>query len=450
MSKNWTPGDEVTAANLNDQGLKVVAQSTPGMTLAVKAGVAIVDGTIVKYAGGNTPTITAPAANSRIDLITINSSGTIGVTAGSEAASPSAPAYPSDKTVLAEVYLRVGTTAIHNTDQGSHGYIYRDSRPLGAGISLIDESTGAPDAGKGIKTDANGKIDESFFYDKPYTKLGFSGDVNLGLTSTDVPLPFSTEIYDTDSMHDTTGETAIMSNFSNNQDTFNQDNTNEMLAQSFTVPAGARLLTKVELSCRAIGGTGSDTIKIAIRAVRTGPDLYESANRSVSTTGVHTQTFSGLAVPLTPGNTYYLIVKWVSGDAFSCRMSNSSVYAGGNYAFSTDGGANWTDDTTDLDCAIYYDNRPAIVIPEDGLYLVNANIFSKTASATKELAIKKNGTDVCRVGALVPASSYPPLTISTIVACVAGDVITTTLNTTANGATDIEATTSTVEVVKIA
>ena len=165
MSKNWKPGEEVTAERLNDTGFgfKVVAQQTPDLTVRINKGVAVVDGTVVKYAGGNSPTITAPSANPRIDLITINSSGVIGVTNGAENASPVAPTYPTDKTVLAEIYSRVGMTEIlDNDDSASEGYIYRDCRALGAPITLINASTGTSDAAKGIKTNAQGKIDITF------------------------------------------------------------------------------------------------------------------------------------------------------------------------------------------------------------------------------------------------------------------------------------------------
>lgn len=162
MSKNWDKGEEITAEGLNDQGLKVAAQDPADMTLHVFPGVAIVDGTIVKYAGGDTGSFSAPASNPRIDIVSIDAGGTINITQGVEAGSPTAPAYPSDETVLAEIYLRVGCTEILNADDASEAYIYRDSRPLGAGITLIDETAGAADAGKGIKTDADGLLDPSF------------------------------------------------------------------------------------------------------------------------------------------------------------------------------------------------------------------------------------------------------------------------------------------------
>lgn len=103
-------------------------QSTPDLTLYVEPGTFYVGNTRVVFAGGNSPTFTAPAANPRIDLLTIDSSGTLARTAGSEAASPSVPTYPTDKIVLYEVYNRVGQTTVRDTDTGSNGYIYRDVR----------------------------------------------------------------------------------------------------------------------------------------------------------------------------------------------------------------------------------------------------------------------------------------------------------------------------------
>ena len=131
-------GDTATAAQYNDlrqdaQGgsfLKVHAQASPGMTVKIEAGFCFIGLTKVNYAGGNSGTITAPATNPRIDLIVINSSGTISAVTGTEAASPSVPTYPEDKMVLAEIYLRVGATSIKDADDSTNGYIQNDVRPF--------------------------------------------------------------------------------------------------------------------------------------------------------------------------------------------------------------------------------------------------------------------------------------------------------------------------------
>lgn len=106
-------------------------QASPGMTVHVEPGVGYIGGTKVVYAGGDTGTITAPAANPRIDLITINSAGTLGVTTGTEAASPAAPTYPSDKLVIAEIYNVVGETIIYDNANQTAGQGYlTDVRPM--------------------------------------------------------------------------------------------------------------------------------------------------------------------------------------------------------------------------------------------------------------------------------------------------------------------------------
>jgi len=125
-------------------------QASPNLTLLVEAGVCYVGATRVIFAGGNSPSFTAPAANPRIDLLTIDSAGTLARTAGTEAASPSVPAYPSDKLVIAEVYNRVGQTTVRDSDLGSNGYIKQDVRPFLGGAYIANTAQIAD----GIITDA--------------------------------------------------------------------------------------------------------------------------------------------------------------------------------------------------------------------------------------------------------------------------------------------------------
>lgn len=146
VKNTYIAGEQWPAQDVNDivtslLGLAAYQQATPDLTLKIRAGVVKIGATVVKYAGGNSPSFTAPAANPRIDLLTIDSAGTVARTAGVEAGSPSVPTYPSDKFVIAEVYNRVGQTAVYNSDQGgSTGYIYRDARALG-GALLLDQFT---------------------------------------------------------------------------------------------------------------------------------------------------------------------------------------------------------------------------------------------------------------------------------------------------------------------
>lgn len=144
MSYKWAI-EEVTSEKLNKTGanLRALAQATPGLTLQITDGVAFFGDTAVKYAGGNSPAFTAPATNPRISLLLMDSAGTISILNGAEAGSPVAPTYPTDKYVIAEIYMRVGSTSIKNNDAGSHGYILRDVRPvlLPGGKKLADNFT---------------------------------------------------------------------------------------------------------------------------------------------------------------------------------------------------------------------------------------------------------------------------------------------------------------------
>src|SRR5579872_1519546 len=105
-------------------------QSTPGMTLYVEAGAYFIGGTKVIYAGGNSPSFTAPSSNPRIDLLVIDSSGTLSIVQGTENASPVAPTYPKDKIVLCEIYNRVSETSIKDSDDTVNGYVYNHVRPF--------------------------------------------------------------------------------------------------------------------------------------------------------------------------------------------------------------------------------------------------------------------------------------------------------------------------------
>jgi len=103
-------------------------QSSPGLTLYVEAGNYYYAGALVEFAGGNSPSFTAPAANPRIDILSINSAGTLVRTAGSEAASPTAPKVPAGNIPIAQIYNRVGQSSVKDTSDGSNGYIQKDLR----------------------------------------------------------------------------------------------------------------------------------------------------------------------------------------------------------------------------------------------------------------------------------------------------------------------------------
>lgn len=105
-------------------GLNVQAQDTPDMTVKI-IGCRIWrrdTAAAVTVATQNTATITAPAADPRIDLVSIDldpASGNFGdivVTTGSEAETPAVPAVPAGHVPLAQIALTVGQSSILNVD----------------------------------------------------------------------------------------------------------------------------------------------------------------------------------------------------------------------------------------------------------------------------------------------------------------------------------------------
>jgi hypothetical protein len=116
-------------ASMTATGASWTAQT---MALYVEPGVVYVNGTRVIWSGGSSPTITAPSSHPRIDLLTIDNTGTLALTTGTENASPSAPTYPADKIVLCEIYNVVGETAIYDNENqtSGQGYLYHDVRPI--------------------------------------------------------------------------------------------------------------------------------------------------------------------------------------------------------------------------------------------------------------------------------------------------------------------------------
>jgi len=137
-------GTAITACSLNNDtyapltsfsGSTTVTSGTytaQAMQLFVEKGQFLLGGARVAFAGGSSPTITAPVSHPRIDLLTINSSGTLSLVTGTENVSPSVPAYPANVITLCEIYNVVGETSINdNANQISgQGYIQYDVRSI--------------------------------------------------------------------------------------------------------------------------------------------------------------------------------------------------------------------------------------------------------------------------------------------------------------------------------
>ncbi len=104
--------------------LHTVEQSSPDLTVKLKAGAGLVLGQIVRQlADEDTAEFTAPVGDDRIDIIQTDPAGTNTIKTGTPAGSPTAPTPDSGNAVRAEVYNRPGQTSVKNEDDLSNGYI---------------------------------------------------------------------------------------------------------------------------------------------------------------------------------------------------------------------------------------------------------------------------------------------------------------------------------------
>ena len=179
MATTYTQPNYTTQSGSNykaniDNGMAVLAEigqdfaphqaATANLTVLIDAGRIIkADGTLVSQAQ-QTATFVAPAANPRIDRIVIDMiTGAYSIIAGTEAASPTAPAITAGKLPCAQVSLTVGQTQITNAN-------------------ITDERTGFARLVGGAKAT---KTAGQSLADATYT-----------------PLTWDSEAYDTASIHD--------------------------------------------------------------------------------------------------------------------------------------------------------------------------------------------------------------------------------------------------------
>ena len=110
---------------------------TPDMTVVVDAGRVQNGVTLTEVAQQATATITAPTTNPRIDRVVIdNVTGVVSVIAGTEAASPVAPALTAGKIAVTQVLLQTATVAITNGMITDERNIYTSVTYIGTPISV--------------------------------------------------------------------------------------------------------------------------------------------------------------------------------------------------------------------------------------------------------------------------------------------------------------------------
>lgn len=134
-------------------------QATPDMTIKVAPfNLAEID-KHVNFSGGNSPTFTAPVANPRIDILVYDiAAAALEVRAGSENASPVAPALESGDIAIAKIYHKVGETSINNSSDGTNGYILNLYNLDVYRTDILKTSDIGTSANKIIQLDENAKL----------------------------------------------------------------------------------------------------------------------------------------------------------------------------------------------------------------------------------------------------------------------------------------------------
>ncbi len=125
LVKQLWGGQEGVVRGATAYDLQAVALGTPGLSVEVKPGYALIGGYPFKLAAATeTVDVTAPSSQDRIDLVQVDLE-TWGATVktGTESSSPSAPAPDTDCIAVAALYLRPGMASIKNADDGTNGYI---------------------------------------------------------------------------------------------------------------------------------------------------------------------------------------------------------------------------------------------------------------------------------------------------------------------------------------
>jgi len=123
--------DILTSFNITGITVTSGSWTSHTMQLYIQDGTYFLAGTRYLFTGGSTPTVTAPSSHPRIDVLTIDTSGTLAWTTGTENSSPVAPSYPTNKIPICELYNVVGETGLFDNEnqQSGQGYILNDVRP---------------------------------------------------------------------------------------------------------------------------------------------------------------------------------------------------------------------------------------------------------------------------------------------------------------------------------
>jgi hypothetical protein len=288
------------------------------MALYVEPGFYRIGISNVYFAGGNTSTFTAPVSNRRIDLVTLDSSGTLGVVTGTELASPVPPTYPANKLVVCEVLHRITETIIRDwNDGGLQGYISNDSRPLLAPPYISDTSQVATQIFiPWIASPAQGDI--AYFNGTSWTRLpaGVVGQVlQTGGPSANpswLTTVNSTFIIGSGAGAYTTTSTSLA----------DVDGTNLKKTVS-GLSVGTKLLIRSWFTYGNTSNTGTAGLQLTDITNSATVTTYEAANGPASASSFFNET-----VYVAPSTSIQFSLQWKCGTNGTSTLSNSSTAVG--------------------------------------------------------------------------------------------------------------------------
>lgn len=122
---NWGLGNTSGVLRVNGSELRVQATATPGMSVQVLAGSALINGFPYRLtATTETASVLKPLSQSRIDLVQASlTSWTVSIKRGTESPLPLMPATDTDCVALAKLVLRPTMSVVQDTDDGTNGHI---------------------------------------------------------------------------------------------------------------------------------------------------------------------------------------------------------------------------------------------------------------------------------------------------------------------------------------
>jgi hypothetical protein len=130
--------------------------------------------------------------------------------------------------------------------------------------------------------------------------------------------------------------------------------------QSFIPTLGS--LTSVQLYLRKTGSPPGDII-LSIRSSLTGADLVSLSKPATQiSTSIAWVTFDISDIPVTAGNTYYLVLRTTEGSSSNCYSwgyGSGTPYSNGVLSYSYNSGGSWTSTTYDFCFKTYGASAPA-------------------------------------------------------------------------------------------